>query len=160
MIGALSLVLGGYFGFVWLLRMLSPRSNRQLPSEVIEVLGKTAFGKGQHLQLVRLGSKLLLLLESNEGIQPIAEISDPLEVHHLISCCDPFPNRRRGRRLNPAKHAPDEPQVHSFRIPAVNPEPAQRLALDSSSPNLADVIRVIENAASKTQPRHRNSYEA
>jgi flagellar biogenesis protein FliO len=163
MLGALSLVLGCYFGLVWLMGMWSPRSSRPLPPAIIEVLGKTPFGKGQYLQLVRLGSKLLLLLESNEGVQPIAEVSDPAEVHQLLSCCDPFSGSARKRKNNSASRGNLETLVHSFRIPSGDYlEPTNRLANHAGSPTLAEAIQIIEHATAtaKSQPRYRNSYEA
>jgi flagellar biogenesis protein FliO len=87
MLGSLSLVLGCYFGFVWLMRKISPAANSQLPSEVVQIIGRTSFGSRQHLQLVRLGSKLVLLLNGPEGTHPIGEVTDPEEVRHLISLC-------------------------------------------------------------------------
>ena len=87
MLGSLALVLGLYFSFVWVMRKINPGGNRGLPSEVIEVLGQLPFGPRRDLQLVRLGSKLLLLMNSPEGTQPIGEITDPEEVEYLASLC-------------------------------------------------------------------------
>ena len=85
--GSLAIVLGGYFGLVWLMRGMSPQSNQSLPQEVVEVLGQSTFGPRKMLQLVRLGSKLLLLMHHNDGIQTIGEITDPHEVEYLVSLC-------------------------------------------------------------------------
>ena len=86
-IGSLAIVLGGYLGFVWLTRKMGGNANHGLPQEVVEVLGHTPFGAKKTLQLVRLGSKLLLLMNSPEGTQSIGEITDPHEVEYLISLC-------------------------------------------------------------------------
>ena len=76
MIGSLALVLGGYFGLVWVSRHFGGGKGK-VPKEVLEVLGQTPFGPKKHLQIVRLGSKLLLLINGPEGIHPIGEITDP-----------------------------------------------------------------------------------
>ena len=86
MIGSLALVLGGYFGLVWVSRHFGGGSGK-VPNEVVEVLGQTPFGPKKHLQIVRLGSKLLLLMNGPEGTHPIGEITDPQEVEYLASLC-------------------------------------------------------------------------
>ncbi len=92
--GSLAIVLGGYFGFVWLTRRLGGGASRNLPQEVVEVLGQSPFGPKKTLQLVRLGSKLLLLIHSSEGTQLAGEINDPHEVEYLVSlCCGKKTNR-------------------------------------------------------------------
>ena len=85
---SLAIVVGGYLGFVWLTRRLGGTANHGLPSEVVEVLGQTPFGHRKNLQLVRLGSKLLLLMNNHDGAtQTIGEITDPHEVDYLTSIC-------------------------------------------------------------------------
>jgi len=93
-VGSLAIVLGGYFGFVWLMRRLNPAASLGLPQEVVEVLGQSPFGNRKQLQLVRLGSKLLLLTNGADGIQTIGEINDPNEVDYLASLCG---GKRHGR---------------------------------------------------------------
>lgn len=87
MFGSLAIVLGGYLGFVWLVRRFNSGAAGKLPAEVLDVVGTAPFGPRKNLQLVRLGSKLLLLLNGPEGTHPIGEITDPAEVEHLISLC-------------------------------------------------------------------------
>lgn len=86
--GSLAVVIGGYLAFVWLMRKFNFSSNRGIPSEVIEVIGNAPFGPRKNLQLVRLGSKLLLLMNGPEGTHPVGEITDPEEVDYLISLCN------------------------------------------------------------------------
>lgn len=86
--GSLAIVLAGYFVFVWLSRQMTGSfGDGGLPREVVEVLGQTPFGTKKNLQLVRLGSKLLLLINSTDGTQAIGEITDPHEVEYLIGLC-------------------------------------------------------------------------
>jgi len=86
--GSLAVVIGGYLAFVWLMRKFNFSTNRGIPSEVIEVIGNAPFGPRKNLQLVRLGSKLLLLMSGPEGTHPVGEITDPEEVDYLISLCN------------------------------------------------------------------------
>ena len=86
--GSLSIVLGGYLGLVWLLRKVNPAGNKGIPAEVLEVVGNAPLDNRQNLQLVRLGSKLLLMIHGPDGTQPIGEVTDPAEVDHLVSLCN------------------------------------------------------------------------
>ncbi len=94
-LGSLAMVVGGYLGFVWLMRKTNPKSNAGLPSEVFELIGTTRLNAKQTLQLVRLGSKLLLLVHGEEGTHPIGEITDPEEVEYLTDVCNTRLSRSR-----------------------------------------------------------------
>lgn len=94
MLLSLGVVIGGYLGLMLLLRLWNPQGAAGLPREVVEVLGTTPLNSRQSLQLVRLGSKLLLLIHSPEGTQSVGEISNPHEVEHLAQICC----QRRGRK--------------------------------------------------------------
>ncbi len=156
MIGGLALVLGGYFLLVSFVRWINPKRNGPLPTEVVEVLGKTPFGNRQNLQLVRLGSKLLLLLESSEGIQPIAEIEDPNEVQQVIGmCCQPPSRRRRSATSGLPDHS------NHVAIPALlNTErPARTSSDDTNQVSLTDLARAIDTV-SRSNPKRRTYFEA
>lgn len=94
MLLSLGVVIGGYLGLMLLLRLWNPQGASALPREVVEVLGTTPLNSRQSLQLVRLGSKLLLLIHGPEGTQSLGEISNPHEVEHLAQIC----SQRRGRK--------------------------------------------------------------
>jgi hypothetical protein len=149
MLSSLAIVLGAYFGFVWLVRRLHPGSNSQLPTEVVQILGHTSFGPKQNLQLVRLGHKLLLLLNGPEGSHPIGEITDAAEVDYLTSLC----NSKSKRRV-----APPRPSATAGSQPANSPaigtaapsQQAHSMAFRSSTPTskgtgLTDILRSLEN---------------
>jgi flagellar biogenesis protein FliO len=85
--GSLAFVLALFFTLALLTRRGLPRGLAKLPGEVIEVLGKAPFTKGQELQLVRIGTKLLLLCVTPHGCETLTEINDPMEVDRLSSVC-------------------------------------------------------------------------
>ena len=58
-----------------------------MPNEVVAVLGQTKFGQSQQLQLIRLGSKLLLVTTSQAGSHTLGEITDPEEVFQIETLC-------------------------------------------------------------------------
>lgn len=65
--------------FLWRLRPGSKKSKKG-SNEVVSVIGQVPFVHGQQLQLVRLGTRLLLVATSPTGSQTLSEISDPEEV--------------------------------------------------------------------------------
>ena len=142
MLGSLALVLGIYFAFVWAMRKLNPNGNKGLPPGVIEVMGQVPFGTRRNLQLVRLGSKLLLLMNSPEGTQPIGEITNPTEVEYLASLC---PGNRK-QRANSANHIAAIQQA-AKRLGAPNPQAAAATPTTTNNSNLANILRTLEQAA-------------
>ena len=87
MLGSLAVVVGGYLAMVVVLRKFSGGGQRGIPTEVVSVLGNLPYGHKQNLRLVRLGSKLVLLINGPEGTHPIGEITDPSEVEYLAALC-------------------------------------------------------------------------
>lgn len=77
-------------------RILGGAQRVTLPRGAIEVCGKVPFDAKRSLHLVRVGSRLLVLLESAQGIQRLAEITDPGEVQRLL-CANPEEVQRRGQ---------------------------------------------------------------
>lgn len=146
MLGSLTLVLGIYFAFVWVMRKINPAGNAGLPAEVIEVMGQVPFGPKRNLQLVRLGSKLLLLMNSPEGTQPIGEITDSIEVEYLASLC-PGKRKTASRSLAAIQNA-------ATRLANARPAPAPE-SPPSAAPapgpathsNLANILRSLDQAA-------------
>jgi flagellar biogenesis protein FliO len=87
MSASLFLVLGGFFILAWFVRRMAPQAQRPLPREVVEVLGRSPLGPRRQLQLIRFGGKLVLTSVSNDGVQPISEVTDPDEVQNLTQQC-------------------------------------------------------------------------
>lgn len=150
-LGSLAIVVGGYLGFVWLMRKTNPKANAGLPSEVFELVGTTRLNTKQTLQLVRLGSKLLLLVHGDEGTHPIAEITDPEEVEYLTSICNQGGSRRAAAR--PARSSRPSRRVSGFRsaLTRANQEG------DTTEAALDKVIRKLSELAGKAS---RTDFEA
>jgi flagellar biogenesis protein FliO len=85
--GSLCVVLTLFFGLAWLTRRSQPKQLGKLPGEVIEVLGKAPLTKGQEMQLIRVGAKLLLICVTPTGCETLTEISDHNEVDRLSAIC-------------------------------------------------------------------------
>lgn len=86
--GGLAIAVGLVLSFTWLLRSLMPKSARPLPRDVVEVLGRAPLGGKQTTQLVRVGSKLVLVAITPDGAETLTEITDPDEVARLVAACD------------------------------------------------------------------------
>lgn len=85
--GSLCVVLTLFFGLAWLTRRGLPKGHGKLPGEVIEVLGKTPLAKGQELQLIRVGARLVLICVTSSGSETLTEIVDRTEVDRLSTIC-------------------------------------------------------------------------
>jgi flagellar biogenesis protein FliO len=86
-VGSLAVVLGLFFGMAWLMRRSMPNSVRRLPPEAVEVLGRTPLGGRQQMHLLRFGNKMLLVCVSPTGVEPLGEITDPVEIDRLGGLC-------------------------------------------------------------------------
>ena len=130
--GSLAIVLGIYFGFVWLTRRFGGKRNSGLPSEVVEVMGHIPFGPKKNLQLIRLGTKLLLLINGPEGTHPIGEITNPEEVEYLAGLCNPQPGRH-----------------HESIRRVVNRVQSTAQSVPDSLSELNNAVRALANAAGR-----------
>jgi flagellar biogenesis protein FliO len=99
-------VLAAFCGLLLLQRWLGPRGGGSLPAGMVQVCGKVPLDAKQSLHLVRIGQRLLVLLESPQGMQRLAEITDPDEVRRLLQPhsataqdFSPQPAARRSSRL-------------------------------------------------------------
>jgi flagellar biogenesis protein FliO len=80
----LAIVLGLFLGLILVQRWLVPRDRVLLTNGLFQICGKVSLDGKRSLQLVRVGQRLLVLLESPQGMQRLAEISDPTEVRRLL----------------------------------------------------------------------------
>lgn len=63
-----------------------------LPAEAVELLGRRYLDQRQAIHLVRLGSRILVLGSSPDGLSSLAEITDPVEIDYLAGVCRPVSN--------------------------------------------------------------------
>ena len=99
--------LGIFVGLVVIQRWLGGQRRATLPTDVIQVYGRVPLTARQHLLLVRVGQRLLILLESAQGISRLAEITDPAEVGRLV---ERFRQPQNGRAATRGglQHAEDQ----------------------------------------------------
>ena len=132
-IGGLAVVIGGYLGLVWLLKIINPAGSSAIPREALEVVGSAPLNSKQNLQLIRLGSKLMLMIHGPDGTQPVGEVSDPAEVEHLLAICG---GSGRGQRVSPAIGAAIENRLRSGQQSTA---PVRDIAYQQSQPSPQNV---------------------
>ncbi len=84
-VGGLSLVLAIFYALTVFAKRNGGNISGKVPDEVIQVLGQVPLDQRRRLQLVRLGSKILLLSVTTSSVETVGEIDDPVEVEHVIS---------------------------------------------------------------------------
>ena len=84
---ALTFVVGIFLLIAWFMKRGASRGMRALPNEVFEVLGRSSLNTQQAVQLIRVGSKLLLVASSSDGAVTLTEIDDTDEVERLSGLC-------------------------------------------------------------------------
>ena len=84
MTSRLAIVLGLFGGLLIVQRWLGGQRLAAVPSDVIQVYGRVPLNARQYLLLVRVGERLLILLESPQGTSRLGEITDPAEVSRLV----------------------------------------------------------------------------
>lgn len=85
--GSLSVVLGLFLVVAWAMRKVAPRGALVLPKEVFEILGRAPLGARQQVQLLRCGSKLLLVSITPHGVETLTEVTDAVEVDRIAGVC-------------------------------------------------------------------------
>jgi flagellar biogenesis protein FliO len=83
----LAIVVGLFLICMWLLRRGGARPSGVLPSDAFAVLGRAPLTAQSFAHLLRLGNKLVLVAMSSDGIRPLTEVTDPLEVDRLSGLC-------------------------------------------------------------------------
>src|SRR5262249_34581288 len=72
----------------YLLSRQGQRFGGLLPDEVVRVLGRRYLDQRHSIQLIRCGSKILVLVNSTQhGLTTLAEITDPREVELITEQC-------------------------------------------------------------------------
>lgn len=87
-LSSLALVIGAFALVAWFTRRSLPSGLQRLPKEVLQPLGRAPLDARQHLQLLRLGNKLILVSVSQGGSETLSEITEPAEVERLTGLCE------------------------------------------------------------------------
>lgn len=86
-LGGLMIVLALIVGMAALLKKHLPGAKMGLPSEAVQPLGRKLLEHRHAIHLVRCGSRILVIGSSPQGLNTLAEITDPVEVDYLSGIC-------------------------------------------------------------------------
>lgn len=78
------------FGFIFGVQLYvkrQPGGGNRLPNEAVELLGRRSVDPRHAVQLIRCGSRILVVGLSADGMRTLAEINDPVEVDALAGIC-------------------------------------------------------------------------
>ena len=105
---SLAVVLGLFAALVWMTRKFGSRGISQgvIPREVFQSLGTTSIDPRTRVTMIRCGDRILVLAQTNTGVHPLAEITDPDEVRHLTASCLGDAGRTFGSTLRSIEQEP------------------------------------------------------
>ncbi len=83
----LAIVVGLFLVCMWMLRRAGPKPTSPLPSDAVAVLGRVPLAARNFAHLLQVGNKLVLVAITPDGVAPITEITDPLEVQRMLGLC-------------------------------------------------------------------------
>ena len=86
-VSTLLIVIAAFFVLAIFLRKVSPQSSRALPKEAFECLGRYYLTQKHQVQLLRVGSRIVLVSVMPDGVTTLAEITDPDEAVSLLGLC-------------------------------------------------------------------------
>jgi flagellar protein FliO/FliZ len=83
----LAVVVGLLMVCTLMMRRGGAKSSGVLPAEAFAILGRAPLVGQSYAQLIRVGNKLVLVAMTPSGLQPLTEVTDPVEVGRLIGLC-------------------------------------------------------------------------
>jgi flagellar biogenesis protein FliO len=83
----LAVVVGLFLVCMMMLRRSGPKPNAALPPDAFAVLGRAPLTPETFAHLLRVGNKLVLVAMTPGGVQPLTEVTDPMEVDRLTGLC-------------------------------------------------------------------------
>ena len=86
-LAALVVVLLFVLGLAKLFLKRSPYSISGLPADAVDVLGRRAVDPRNSVYMIKVGSRLILMGSSPNGLSSLAEVTDPIEVASLTNVC-------------------------------------------------------------------------
>jgi len=126
---SLVVVLGLFAGLVWVTRRFggAGQGGGELPKEVLTPLGGTAIDPRTRIQLIRCGSKILVVCQTAGGMTPLSEIADPDEVATVTAACTGDSKKQFLETLKSFEKQP-------VRLGFAEPPPAEPSAVATPSP--------------------------
>lgn len=96
--GLLAVIIVAVLAIARIWKKHGPLSSTALPPEAVELLGRKMIDQRNIIHLVRIGSRIVVVGASPQGLSTLAEIDDPIEVDLLAGLC----LRRNGDGKSPS----------------------------------------------------------
>lgn len=98
-LAALGVVIGLIFGARWLYAKMGGAVVAR-PSPVVEVLSRTPVAPKNHVLLLRVGQRVLVVGDSSSGLSTLADVTDPEEVASLLQTVSAHGERSVSKSFN------------------------------------------------------------
>lgn len=89
--GVLAVMIVAVVSIARLWKKHGPTASLSLPPEAVEVLGRKMIDQKNVIHLLRVGSRIVIIGASPQGLSTLAEVSDPVEVDILAGLCQRRP---------------------------------------------------------------------
>ncbi|MBB6430751.1 FliO/MopB family protein [Algisphaera agarilytica] len=98
-LAALGVVIAMIFGARWLYTKMGGAVVAR-PSPVVEVLSRTPVAPKNHVLLLRVGQRVLVVGDSSSGLNTLADVTDPEEVASLLQAVSTHSDRSVSKNFN------------------------------------------------------------
>ena len=117
-VGALGVVLVLLLGMRMVLKRFGSPLTGGRPSGVLQVLSRFPIGRGQHLVLLQMARRIVLVHQTKTGMTRLSEVSDPDEVAQLLARVEAGSSaNQRGRFQSvPVHRIPRGPRFYAGRF--------------------------------------------
>jgi len=153
-LGGLAIVVALILIVAKVVRKHVPAGPGLLPAEALQILGRRNLEQRHTIHLVRCGARILIVGASQQGLNTLAEITDPVEVDYLAGLCRQSGQDAAGsfgqlfKRFQPEATPGDAPDD---TVNAAADLASQRLkhrlhqAADPGSPGIASALHALES---------------
>jgi flagellar biogenesis protein FliO len=129
--GTLLIVIAAFFILAMFLRKVSPPSNRPLPKDAFECLGRHYLTQKHQLQLLRVGSRIVLVSVMPDGVSTLVEITDPDEAVSLLGLCRRLDSNSSSEMFRKTVASMSEEELSQpYQRPVVSPQRRQVASFD------------------------------
>ena len=135
--GSLLIVIAAFFLLAILFRKVSPKGSRPLPKEAFECLGRYYLTQKHQVQVLRLGSRIVLVSVMPDGVSTLAEITDPDEAVSFLGLCRRLDSNSATEMFRKTvADMSDEELSRQYERPVVTPRRAEQRRQPTASLDL------------------------
>lgn len=146
LIVSLAIVLAAIAATSWIYRRLAGVTSASRPGGAVRLLGRTVLSPKQHVLLVQVGRRVIVVADSGGQMSPLSEITDEEEIAQLISQAKGEVEAAAFERLVGSERARFDPADAADETPAGSPgDDAPPPALRSEIGSLLERVRTLSS---------------